>query len=76
MRSINQKMRQKLDYAWLNQALRAINDMLSVLGLEVPLIRLADEDRVLINQWEQARVDKDFALADMLRKKISEKGLL
>lgn len=76
MKGINQKMRQKADYVWLNQALKAANYMLGVLGLEVEQIRLSADDRQLILDWEQARSKKDFALADTLRVELVKRSLL
>jgi cysteinyl-tRNA synthetase len=76
MKGINQKMRQKADYVWLNQALKAANYMLGVLGLEVEQIRLSADDKQLILDWEQARNKKDFALADTLRTELVKRSLL
>jgi len=76
MRAINQKMRQKPDFAWFNQALVAVKRMLDILGLEVKLTRLSEEDKGIIRKWEDARVAKDFALADELRNILANKGLL
>jgi len=76
MKGINLKMRQKPDYAWLNQALKAANYMLGVLGLEVGQIRLSADDRQLILDWEQARNRKDFASADALRAELVKRSLL
>lgn len=76
IKAVNQKMRQKADFEWLNQAYRLINDILMILGLDFPLTRLTLDDKALIKAWEKARADKDFALADDLRNQLNEKGLL
>jgi len=76
MKAINQKLRHKPDFDWLNQSLKLVNEILFVLGLDFPLLKLPEEDKALIKAWENARVNKDFALADQLRMQLVSKGLM
>ena len=50
--------------------------MLEVLGIEYLDVKLSDEDLELFNQWEQAKANKDFELADVYRQKLIEKEYL
>lgn len=47
-----------------------------VLGIEIRLNYLTEEEKDLIHSWEQARSEKDFIKADILRKKITEQGIV
>jgi len=76
MKAINQKLRQKPDYEWLNQANKSVERMLFILGLDFKLERLSIENKVLIKNWEKARIDKNFELADQLRQILVSKGLV
>ncbi|MDY0139969.1 MAG: cysteine--tRNA ligase [Candidatus Izemoplasmatales bacterium] len=73
---INQSLRKKLDYNYLNQSLKTITHMINILGLKVDLVKLDDNDRDLYNMWQNARKEKDFEKADSIRKELSSKGIL
>ena len=76
MKAINSKLRQKPDFEWLSQAYQLVDKQLYILGLDFKLSRLSSEDKLLIRDWDQARINKDFDLADQLRQKLISKGLL
>lgn len=76
MKAINQKLRQKPDYEWLSQANKSVEQMLFILGLDFKLERLSNENKSLIKDWEKARIDKNFELADELRQILVSKGLI
>jgi cysteinyl-tRNA synthetase len=59
----------------LKQALKMLDGMLWVLGINIELDRLTNEEKELIFQWQEARKNKDFTLADTLREKITNKGI-
>ena len=59
----------------LKQALKMLDGMLWVLGINIELDRLTTEEKELIFQWQEARKNKDFTLADTLREKITNKGI-
>jgi len=76
IKAINQSLRQKPNYIHLNQQLKAIKYMTDVLGLKIDLIPMTNEDRNLYEQWQAARTSKNFSLADELRSKLSQRGII
>ena len=38
--------------------------------------KLSDDEKKLYNSWNDAKANKDFALADEIRKMLIEKGVL
>ena len=73
---INQTTRMKdADELYLNQLLKLYNEILFVFGLDQKLNTLTDEEKELVNKWQEARKNKDFALADIYRNQINELGL-
>ncbi len=60
----------------LNQTLNALQYMTGILGLAVELTPISEEDRLVYRSWQQARKNKDFDQADVLRNILSEKGIL
>ena len=50
--------------------------MLYVFGLTVNIKKLTKDELTLVNSWYEARNNKDYELADSLRKEISEKGIV
>jgi cysteinyl-tRNA synthetase len=73
---MNQKLRMRPDYTWMNQAYYLINKFLLILGLEFDLHPLTAEERDLLTAWDTARVNKDFQQADRLRNELVERGLI
>ena len=65
-----------IDLVYLSDLLRALHDMLWVLGIDFTLLRLTDNDITLINKWNDAKVNKDFELADKLREEIVSRNIL
>lgn len=51
-------------------------NMLWVLGIEPHIEALNEEELSLVREWNEARANKDFAKADLLRSQISEKGII
>ena len=51
-------------------------NMLWVLGIEPHIEALNEEELSLVRKWNEARANKDFAKADLLRSQISEKGII
>ena len=47
-----------------------------VLGIENEEEPLSKEDLELVLKWKQARLDKNFELADKYRDEISKKGIV
>ncbi len=73
---INASLRQKSSFELLNELLKAVRYMIEVLGLRIELNPMDDETRSLYKDWEVARVNKDFALADKLRNELIARGIL
>ncbi len=59
----------------LKQALKLLDGMLWVLGINIELNRLTQEEKALVLKWQEARKNKDFTLADSLRDEINNKGI-
>jgi len=74
---INNLIRNKdVDLGVMNDALKALKDMLWVLGVEIEVEKLSKEDKDLVNKWNQAKFEKNFELADKLRNEINEKKIV
>lgn len=72
----NTAIRGKADISSLQEALGLFELMLSIFGIRHQAKRMSEEDKGLYVRWEEARKNKDFALADELRQALQEKGLL
>jgi len=72
----NTLTRQKTDFIRMNQALKAMDYMLEILGLGIEKSPLLPEERDLIARWEAARKAKDFKLADTLRAQLVQQDLV
>ena len=77
LKDINVLLRQKdKDIDLLNKYLKTLDEMFYVLGLIPEFNKLKEEEKDLVQRWQKARSAKDFALADELRKAITEKGIV
>lgn len=76
VKTINKDLRNSnvTDDILLNE-LNALNDMFEIFGLSADLKQLSEEEIKLVNEWQTARKNKDFTLADELRNKISDAGI-
>lgn len=76
-KQLNQSLRQReVDFVKVAGLVNAMQQMLSVLGIEVNKITLCDEDKAIFTKWNEAKAVKDFAKADEYRAQLQEKGLL
>lgn len=74
---LNQALRQKDSDLMLVKALvRTLENMMDVLGIEIPRLTMSEEDKRLHRQWKAAVKEKDFDTADQYRAKLIEKGIL
>ena len=76
VKTINKSMRDPntSDETLLNELL-ALHDMFTIFGLD-PLVKpLTKEEIELVNNWNEARKNKDFETADVLRTKITNAGI-
>lgn len=76
IKEINKMVRHKVQLSHGLYAFQMLQDMLFVLGFSLSASRLSDEDKQLIQSWEQARADKNFELADVLRARLQERELI
>ena len=58
------------------EALELLTELLWVLGIEVDIKPLTKEEKEIVSEWNNARLNKDFTKADELRKIISERNIL
>lgn len=76
VKNINKYMRDSnVDNETLNRLFNTLNDMFDIFGLGVNLKPLSDEELKLVRNWQQARKDKNFQLADTLRDEINKAGI-
>lgn len=76
MKKMNADIRRNdLDVSVLQDEFKTFKDMLYVLGINVDIRPLTDEEKVLVIDWQNARKNKDFEKADLLRNKINELGI-
>ena len=77
VKDMNQAIRTRdIDFVNLNNLFKSLNDMLYVLGLEIPYKVLSDEDKVLYKEYLDSKANKDFAKSDEIRQKLIEKGIM
>lgn len=76
IKSINKQLRNaQVDYQWLAKALTTYEYMLDIFGIRPEITPLTDSERILINDWQLARTNKDFQTADYLRDQINQLGI-
>ncbi len=75
IKDMNNALRSK-DYNTLSVLFNSVLEMIDVLGLKYEDVKLSNEDKELFNKWNEYRLNKDFANADIIRNKLSEKGLI
>ena len=59
----------------LVQLFNALHDMFEIFGLGVDIKPLTIDELHLVNSWQEARNNKDFEQADILRQKIVDAGI-
>ncbi len=73
---INTDLRKNdIDLKIYQDEFKTLKDMLYILGLNIDLKPLSSEEKELVNNWLNARKEKNFSLADELRNKINELGI-
>ena len=60
----------------LNRKYQILKTMFDILGLVFEEITLSDEDKDLLNRFDEARMNKMFDVADSLRSELMNKKLL
>ena len=73
---VNTFTRQKeFDEEYALQLLTLLSEQMWVLGIDKEIKVLSEEELTVVNQWQEARNNKNFELADELRQVIVEKGI-
>ena len=76
MKKMNSDIRRPdTDVKILADEFKTYQDMLYILGIEVDLLPLSEEEKTLVLDWQSARKNKDFAKADKIRDELLEKGI-
>lgn len=76
LKTINKDLRTKdIDVVVLKNDFVTLKAMLDIFGLYVNLNPLSNEEINLVNEWMNARNNKDFEKADLLRTEINNKGI-
>ena len=55
---------------------KTLKDMFFVLGLDIPFVKLNEEDIALYNEYLDAKNNKDFAKSDEIRARLLERKIL
>ena len=77
VKEMNQAIRTRdIDFVKLNDLFKSVNDMLYVLGLDIPYKTLSDEDKALYKEYLDSKANKDFAKSDELRNILIQKGIM
>jgi len=76
VKMINVLTRQKeFDENYAVELLSLLNEQMWVLGIDTEVSPLTETETQLVLKWQEARNNKDFELADVLRQEINEKGI-
>lgn len=76
MKKMNADIRRNdLDVKTLQDEFKTFKDMLYILGINVNIKELSSEEKEVVLAWQEARKNKDFEKADVLRNKINELGI-
>lgn len=74
---MNNYLREReVKYDSLLESLQALKSMLWVLGINVDVKPLTEEEKELVNKWNQAKQAKDFETADKLRNEINNRNIV
>lgn len=77
IKKINQELRKKeFDISLLQSYECTLDKMLFVLGYEMEEIELDEVDFELFKAWENAKANKEFEVADLLRNRLIQRGRL
>ena len=72
----NKLQRAKADPDVLRAVLFQLEQIFDVLGFHHTREKMSTDDKTLYTAWQQARMDKNFQLADELREKLQAKALI
>ena len=77
MKLANQELRtREADLNKLNDLFKTLNDMFLVLGLDIPYVKMSEEDLNLYQKYVKSKEIKDFATSDELRNELIKRGIM
>lgn len=77
VKKINQGLRTRdVDWNHVISLKNSVVKMLNILGIEIPVITLSEEEKELFAKWNEAKKEKMWDKADTYRNELSAKGLL
>lgn len=77
VKELNQALRTKeKDLDEISGLFNSVRQMLFILGIEFDFVDLDHQQRQLVQQWEMAKKEKNFEVADKLRAQLSDQGIL
>ncbi len=77
VKEVNIALRSReVDLEKLQNLYITLRDMLSILGLDIPFVRLSEDDKSLYREYLNAKSEKDFAKSDELREILMKRGIL
>ena len=77
IKELNMSLRtREIDLKKISKLFNSVNYMLDLIGMNKYDKKLSDEEKALYSKWNEAKANKDFALADEIRKQLIEKGVL
>lgn len=60
----------------ISELYNTITQMLYLLGVQFDFVELTSQQKEMVREWEKAKAEKNFDLADQLRSKLTELGIL
>ena len=73
----NQEIRTKeCDLNKLNDLFKSLNDMFSVLGLDISFVKMNENDKKLYQKYIESKENKDFATSDEVREELIKRGIM
>ena len=73
----NQELRTKeSDLNKLNDLFKTLNDMFMILGLDIPYVKLDENDKKLYQNYLKSKENKDFEESDRIRNILLERGIM
>ena len=73
----NQEIRKRdVDLNLLNDLFKTLNDMFYVFGLDIPYVKMQQNDKILYQNYLEFKNNKDFEQSDKIRNLLVEKGIM
>lgn len=73
----NQELRtREADLEKLNNLFKSLNDMFLVLGLDIPYVKMSEDDLNLYQKYVKSKEIKDFATSDEVRNELIKRGIM